>query len=114
MADETITNPMEGFPPPNIPVVFADSITGLYGTSDVVRFYLSRHDANYLGTQSKGNTPHVQVAMPLSGFIQFFAYAEYMMNVLMHGDPKMTNRLEELREQFAKIRANHDAKKTNG
>lgn len=95
------------FPFPNMPAVYADSISSLSFTGENFKFYLSRNDANMFGKGGIKINPFLQVIIPISGFITFMASAQLTIDDLVSKDFIPKDIAEKLTGAVAEFRSKH-------
>jgi hypothetical protein len=102
MTDDATTRPTQssGFPPPNFPTVFADSVQSLINSQTIVKFYLARFEPSFVGDGRTQMQSFAQVIMPMDGFASMFVFFEAQLRVLVQNGFITEARLAELRAVF--------------
>jgi hypothetical protein len=62
--------PITEFPDSRFPTAFADGVASLTPGNGLAKFFLYRTDPNSFGRGGIVNTPFLQIAMPIFGFVQ--------------------------------------------
>jgi hypothetical protein len=65
-----------GYPPVQMPTVFADGAANFATIAGTVRFYLLRHDPENKGSGTFKSQPFAQVIIPTAEFAQMTAFFE--------------------------------------
>jgi hypothetical protein len=73
----------EDFPASGMPTVYADGVTTIQPTPEVIKFYLARIDPNLKADGRALTQPFAQVVMPMSGFLQTVAFFGKMVQNLI-------------------------------
>jgi len=82
MADQTVpvlptVLPTEsGFPPPYLPILFADGVVQIAPSHQAVKFYLYRTDPDTAGLNAYKNQVFAQIVMPTVAFVQTCLFFE--------------------------------------
>jgi hypothetical protein len=90
------------FPPAQLPTVFADGVINLATTSSIAKFYLARNDPSFTGDNRNRMQIFAQVVMPLSGFLQAFAFFERTIDNMGKNNPIIIQELAAAREAWKK------------
>ena len=59
----------QGFPPSDFPVFFADGVRSISWSAHVVKIYFARSDPHFTGSGESHQMPHLQLVIPLDGFL---------------------------------------------
>src|SRR5260370_39903302 len=102
MTDDATTGQTHsgGFPPPNFPTVFADSVLSMANSPSVVKFYLARVEPSLAGDGRAQMQAFAQVIMPIDGFAMMFVFFEAQLRLLVQNGIVTEQRLAELRSVF--------------
>jgi hypothetical protein len=95
-----------GFPPADIPTVYADGIYNISHGPQVCKMYLYRADPRMQadGEHDPLFQPILQVVMPVTGFLQASVFIQELLpEMLSH--PGVAETLEEIRENWSSERA---------
>ncbi len=90
------------FPAPQFPTVFADAVSSLANSPNIVKFFLSRFEPSFTGDGRSQLQPFEQVIMPIDGFASMLVFFEAHLKVMVSQGYITEARLTELREVFAK------------
>jgi hypothetical protein len=96
--DATIIRIEAGYPPHDIPTIYADGVANVGPSPSIVKFYLFRSDPEQLGGPSYKNQVVAQVVMSTPGFIQAAIFLERALK-------QFTERGTFNKEMVEKIRA---------
>jgi hypothetical protein len=78
--------PFAGFPGQHFPTVYADGVTSINPTSEIVKMYFSRLDPNFDVTKGTAVQPHLQMVMSTTGFVQMsIFFSRIVANMLKTG-----------------------------
>jgi hypothetical protein len=86
------------FPPPQLPTVFADGVTNLATSLSVAKFYLARNDPSLTGDGQNRLQVFAQIIMPISGFLQAFAFFERTIDNMAKDNPTIARELAAARK----------------
>lgn len=100
MVDEPKGYIQEGFPGPNFPVVYADSVSSIASGDGMVKFYLVRNEPNFLGNNTSHLNTFSQIVMPISGWIAAAVFFEQQLRVFIENGTVQGDAVEALRAQF--------------
>lgn len=93
---------LNDYPTPQIPTVFADAVLNLSTTDALAKFYLARNDPSFSGEAPGKVQVFAQVVMPLSGFLQAFAFLEKTIDNMGKNNALIPQLLESARKAVGK------------
>lgn len=85
------------YPPLGFPTVFADAALNMAPQDGVVRFYLARLDPAMDGSLNSQFQPVIQVAMPVTGFLQMAVFFQAAIDEYVKRGIVSKTQLDELR-----------------
>jgi|SRR5579883_2001352 len=100
MAEGAAADTAKDFPERQFPTVFSDTILNLSTTGELAKFYLTRNDPSFTGSGQNLLQPFVQVVMPLSGFLQSFAFFERTIERMAGNNAMIAQHLEAARRML--------------
>jgi hypothetical protein len=71
--------PAAGFPPANLPTLYADGIASIAPGLHVVKFYFARVASETSGTNQYANQVVCQVIMPIDGFVASIVFLDHVL-----------------------------------
>ncbi|MFZ1964893.1 MAG: hypothetical protein WAU78_15745 [Roseiarcus sp.] len=75
--------PAAGFPPPEIPTIYADGVANVYPTIHTTKMYLTRADSEIGGKAEIENHAIAQLVMPIDGFVQTTVFFNKVLDGLI-------------------------------
>ena len=81
---ESAFGPAEGFPPQDLPTIFADMVANVAPTSSNIRMYLLRSDSDVSGANRVRNVPVAQIIMPVEGFVNMAVFLNQAVDKLVN------------------------------
>lgn len=86
-----------GFPPADLPTLFADGILNIAPSAEMVRFYLYRTDPDQAGVNRFENRTVAQIVMPLKGFIASVLFFSRALATYESKNPAIKTAADEVR-----------------
>jgi hypothetical protein len=72
-----------GFPPEDLPTIFADFVSNFAPLASTARFYLVRTEPDVSGVNAYKNVPVAQIIMPLDGFVATVLFLNHALEGLV-------------------------------
>jgi hypothetical protein len=88
-----------GLPPPGTPVAFADGVTNLAHSNNVVKFYLYRTDPDVSNAGPAKNNIVGQIVMPIDGFIRTLLFLNTGIDMLVANGAITTTELDKIKSE---------------
>jgi hypothetical protein len=80
---EPLLTPDPGYPPQEVVTIYADGITSFTPGAEIVKFYFSRLDPNFVVSEPNKVVVTGQVIMPLAGFVTSVSFLQRVLSNLI-------------------------------
>jgi hypothetical protein len=92
--------PRPGYPPLEVPTIYADGVTSLVPGSQIVKFYLARIEPNFEASSPNSTQVCAQIVMPIVGFVQLVGFFENAIGRMIKTEALSQTQVDELMAKY--------------